>query len=92
MSDDEYITSEQLPVDDNLISKYEVVSVTPLKRGDIVLFNNLMVHRSGENTSDQFRLSAQCRFHVSTESDFIPFLTMPKPNRFVEETLRNALG
>ncbi len=62
----------QIPVPDEFIEKYEDVAV-PVNVGDVVFFNMLLFHRSGQNTSNQVRFAIQGRFHTSTSEDFIPF-------------------
>lgn len=44
----------------------------PCKEGDVLLFDLTMIHRSGINTSDMIRWSAQARYHNVMNKDFLP--------------------
>ena len=51
------------------------------------MFNMLMFHRSGKNTSNQVRLTIQARFHTSTADDFIPFELNNYYNPYIKHKL-----
>ena len=61
----------QIPVPDEFVSKYEDL-VIHANAGDVIFFNMLVFHRSGQNISNKVRLATQGRFHTSTADDFIP--------------------
>ena len=76
----------QIPVPEEFIKKYEDL-VVPANAGDIIFFNMLLFHRSGQNTSNKVRLAIQGRFHTSTADDFIPFDLINYYNPFVKQKL-----
>ena len=82
--DSSYTT--QIPVPQNLIKKYDDV-VVPVNAGDIVFFNMLLFHRSGQNISNQIRFAVQGRFHTSTSDDFIPFDLINYYNPYIKQKL-----
>ena len=59
----------------------------PASVGDIIFFNMLLFHRSGQNISNKVRLAIQARFHTSTTDDFIPFDLINYYNSFVKQKL-----
>ena len=62
----------QISVPEEYVKKYEDV-VVPVNSGDVVFFNMLLFHRSGNNLSNNVRMAVQGRYHISTAGDFIPF-------------------
>lgn len=62
----------QISVPEEYVKKYTDM-VVPVNSGDIVIFNMLLFHRSGNNLSDNVRITVQGRYHTSTADDFIPF-------------------
>jgi len=78
--------STQIPVPNEFVKKYEDVIVQS-NVGDLVLFNMLVFHRSGKNTSNQVRLTIQARFHTSTADDFIPFELNNYYNPYIKHKL-----
>ena len=62
----------QITVPDENVKKYDEL-VVPVNAGDVVFFNMLLFHRSGDNFSDRVRIAVQGRYHISTADDFIPF-------------------
>jgi len=67
--------SLQRKIPENLISK-KYIKQFPLKLGDIMLMNMDTIHRSGENSSNNFRMSTICRYHNSNKKDFNPGLNI----------------
>lgn len=82
--DSSYTT--QIPVPEDAVKKYEVIDV-PMKAGDVLIFNMLLFHRSGFNSSSKVRFSVQGRFLTSTADDFIPFDLINYYNPFVKKKL-----
>ena len=76
----------QIPVPEEFVSKYEDL-VVRANAGDVVFFNMLLFHRSGQNISNKVRLATQGRFHTSTADDFIPFDLINYYNPFVKQKL-----
>jgi hypothetical protein len=73
-------------VPDEFVSKYEDL-VVHANAGDVIFFNMLVFHRSGQNISNKVRLTTQGRFHTSTADDFIPFDLINYYNPFVKQKL-----
>jgi ectoine hydroxylase-related dioxygenase (phytanoyl-CoA dioxygenase family) len=42
-----------------------------VKQGDLLLFNSLLVHRSGTNTSDKYRWVANGRFGTTDDQELV---------------------
>lgn len=59
---------EGVPV---LEKEYEGWVSLPMKAGDVLFFNTLLIHRSGENVTDQIRLSAAGRYNDLAEPTYI---------------------
>jgi ectoine hydroxylase-related dioxygenase (phytanoyl-CoA dioxygenase family) len=76
----------QIPVPEEFVSKYEDLIVRA-NAGDVVFFNMLLFHRSGQNISNKVRFATQGRFHTSTADDFIPFDLINYYNPFVKRKL-----
>ena len=76
----------QIPVPEEFVSKYEDLIVRA-NAGDVVFFNMLLFHRSGQNISNKVRLATQGRFHTSTADDFIPFDLINYYNPFIKQKL-----
>ena len=76
----------QIPVPEEFVSKYEDLAVRT-NVGDVVFFNMLLFHRSGQNISNKVRLATQGRFHTSTADDFIPFDLINYYNPFIKQKL-----
>ena len=55
---DEYVKDE----------KFESV---PMKKGDVLIFSTFLLHKSGENITNDFRISAQFRFNDLYESTYV---------------------
>ena len=49
-----------------------------INQGDILLMNLDMVHRSGKNISNKFRITLLGRYHNSKSNDFNPGLNLYK--------------
>lgn len=56
----------------NDLKKYPVIPVE-MKKGDALIFDVHLFHRSGRNTSNKCRFSCQSRFSVATSPNFVPF-------------------
>jgi len=76
----------QIPVPEEFVSKYEDLIVRA-NAGDVVFFNMLLFHRSGQNISNKVRFATQGRFHTSTADDFIPFDLINYYNPFIKQKL-----
>ena len=68
---DDYETTEQRAVPQDLVDKYEP-AMAELKKGDMLIIHMNVFHRSGDNMSDRFRFSALARYHRIMASDFVP--------------------
>jgi hypothetical protein len=87
----DYVTTEQREIDPDHVSRYEQRSV-PVDRGDVVVMNMNTFHRSGTNTSAQFRFSALWRYHRMMADDYVPFRVYLKYNSFLIEKVSDAHG
>ncbi len=59
----------QIIVKDEVVARYEVRPVI-IKPGQLVIFSNKLIHRSGENTSGTTRFSLVSSFHRMDSEDF----------------------
>ena len=62
--------SKKRNISKNLLNKYTQIFEPEMNRGDILLLNLDMVHRSGNNLSNKFRISMIGRYHNSLSKDF----------------------
>jgi ectoine hydroxylase-related dioxygenase (phytanoyl-CoA dioxygenase family) len=65
------LTSEQYKTPDGLVKKFESFQ-TKLKKGDVLISNMDLFHRSGTNSSSKIRFAALVRFAKMLEPDFLP--------------------
>jgi ectoine hydroxylase-related dioxygenase (phytanoyl-CoA dioxygenase family) len=65
---------------DNKFIKIKNLKKFELKLGDILFLNINMIHRSGKNNSDIFRISNICRFHKIDKNNFNPGMNIFKYN------------
>lgn len=78
----DYISTEQRALPEDLVAPYEPVEAT-LKKGDALLINMNLIHRSGVNTGKRIRFSALCRFHRVSANDYVPFGLLYQFNDFM---------
>lgn len=65
--------SRKISIDKNKIKKYlKNITSIEIKQGDVLLMNLDMVHRSGKNLSNKFRVTLLGRYHNSKSNDFNP--------------------
>ncbi len=76
----------QIPVPEEFIKKYDDI-IVPINAGDVVFFNMLLFHRSGQNVSNKIRFAVQSRFHTATSDDFIPFDLINYYNPYIKQKL-----
>ena len=70
--------SSKRDIDPKKLKKYKTILKYDLNLGDTLLMNMDMVHRSGKNTSNKFRISLIGRYHNMTKKDFNPGLNIYK--------------
>lgn len=75
------ISSKKIIIPQNKIKKYLInTKCFEMKQGSALLMNLDMVHRSGQNLSDKFRITLLGRYHNSKSKDFNPGLNIYKYN------------
>tara|TARA_B100000795_G_scaffold257963_1_gene231658 strand:- start:11634 stop:12470 length:837 start_codon:yes stop_codon:yes gene_type:complete len=63
--------SKKISITQNKIKNYlKNMTCTDVKQGDVLLMNLDMVHRSGINLSDKFRITLLGRYHNSKSNDY----------------------
>ena len=73
------LSSRKVTISDFKIKKYlNNIEHININRGDILLMNLDMVHRSGKNISNKFRITLLGRYHNSKSNDFNPGLNLYK--------------
>ncbi len=69
--------SRKISIDKNEIQKYlKNIASLEIKQGDVLLMSLDMVHRSGKNLSDKFRVTLLGRYHNSKSDDFNPGINL----------------
>lgn len=69
--------SRKISIDKNKIQKYlKNIASVEIKQGDVLLMSLDMVHRSGKNLSDKFRVTLLGRYHNSKSDDFNPGINL----------------
>ena len=58
----------QYSIDETEVAKYQPLQLA-VKRGDAILFDGNLIHRSGNNTSDRVRFSAVAMYHQLLSSN-----------------------
>ena len=86
----DYETTEQRRVPDDLIARYRQCSAEA-RRGDVLLMNLNLVHRSGYNEQEHIRYTALCRFHRIMAEDYVPFGLLYNFNDFLEARVADAM-
>ena len=76
----------RITISEDYTKKYESIDVEA-NQGDAVFFNMLLFHRSGENISNEFRITVQNRLHVAVADDFIPFDIINHYSPFIKKKL-----
>ena len=66
----------QITVDNSIVEKYQPIQMN-VKRGDLIIFEGSLIHKSGENKSDKTRFSIVGMFHDMSASEKI---SIPKPD------------
>ena len=75
--------SEQYVTSGEIVNKYEKL-IVEAKKGDVVLFNMDLIHKSGDNVSNSVRYTTQIRYSNFSKLDYKPPQTSikyPKYNR-----------
>lgn len=74
--------SRKISIDPNKIKKYlkNTTCIKKVKQGDVLFMNLDMIHRSGKNLSDKFRITLLARYHNSKSDDFNPGINIYKYN------------
>ena len=72
--------SSQRLVDEKIVNKYREITFN-YNYGDVLLFNNNLIHSSGLNHSSNLRYTIISRYHNLAASDFIPGKIMMKYNQ-----------
>ncbi len=72
------------------LNQYRKKSVE-MKKGDALLFDNLLLHSSGINYSNRIRFSCNARFANSSSKEFAPWKEERTYNPYVIEQLRRKL-
>jgi ectoine hydroxylase-related dioxygenase (phytanoyl-CoA dioxygenase family) len=63
--------SEQFVTDNDIVNKYEKI-IVEAKKGDVVLFNMDLIHKSGNNISKFIRYTTQLRYSNLGKLDYTP--------------------
>lgn len=87
----DYHTTEQRAVPADAIARYPQVRGT-CKKGDVVLINMDVFHRSGHNCGTRIRFSALFRFHRMLTDDYVPFGLLYQYNPYMIEQAKAARG
>ena len=73
------LTSRKVKINKNKIQKYlKNIEHFSINQGDVLLMNLDMIHRSGKNLSNKFRVTLLGRYHNSKSNDFNPGLNLYK--------------
>ena len=80
----DYETTEQRKVPEELVDRYEE-QFAEARKGDVLLMNLNLFHRSGYNEQEYIRYSALCRFHRIMAPDYVPFGLLYNFNGFMEK-------
>ncbi len=72
------------------LNQYRKKSVE-MKKGDALLFDHLLLHSSGINSSNRIRFSCNARFANSSSKEFAPWKEERTYNPYVIEQLRRKL-
>lgn len=68
-------SSLQRKISTKITDKFKIKSFK-MSRGDLLVMNMDLIHRSGANYSKKFRMSAICRYHNMASKDFEPGLNI----------------
>jgi ectoine hydroxylase-related dioxygenase (phytanoyl-CoA dioxygenase family) len=69
--------SRKISINQNKIQKYlKNATCIKIKQGDVLLMSLDMIHRSGKNLSDKFRITLLARYHNSKSDDFNPGINL----------------
>jgi len=67
------LSSRKISINEKKIKKYlKNIEFFKINQGDVLLMNLDMIHRSGKNLSDKFRITLLARYHNSKSNDFNP--------------------
>lgn len=73
------LSSRKITISKNKIQKYlKNIEHFNINQGDVLLMNLDMIHRSGKNLSNKFRITLLGRYHNSKSNDFNPGLNLYK--------------
>jgi len=85
----DYETTEQRKVPDDVAARYQQ-RAADARRGDVLLMNMNLVHRSGYNEQEHIRYTALCRFHRIMAEDYVPFGLLYNFNDFMGARVTSA--
>ena len=63
-------TSDSREINNQITKKFKIISPDNIKSGDAIIMNLNMIHRSGKNLSNKFRISIIGRYHKMLSEDF----------------------
>lgn len=73
------LSSRKISINENKIKKYlHNIEFFKINQGDVLLMNLDMIHRSGKNLSNKFRITLLARYHNSKTNDFNPGVNLYK--------------
>ena len=82
----------QILVDNNVVDKYEQVSVE-MEVGELLLFSGFLAHQSGNNTSDEHRYSLVGMYHDVSKLEFeTPSLSFDYRGMTPEDYFKSKFG
>jgi hypothetical protein len=85
----DYETTEQRGIPAHLIERYPQIPAE-MSKGDLTLMNMNVFHRSGNNSGNNIRYSALCRFHRIMADDYVPFGLLYQFNKFLSDRIWKA--
>ncbi len=75
-------------IDENIVKKYEIIDVE-MKKGQFMIFNSRLFHRSGKNTSNKVRYSLVGMYHdvdnLNFEPPILTFKYRKNPKQFYDD-------
>ena len=75
------LSSRKITISKNKFQKYlKNIEHFDINQGDVLLMNLDLIHRSGKNLSNKFRITLLGRYHNSKSNDFNPGLNIYKYN------------
>lgn len=62
--------SEKRSIDGSMLREFRSIKFDNLKKGDAIIMNMNMIHKSGDNISDKFRITLIGRYHRTLTKSF----------------------